>query len=106
VEKYRQMMLRALTSLRVDLEQGTGGLLTGADEAAQEKIPSGAQIRPSARDFIEEPENMEQSFKDELQEEVPRREIPRKTKPKGKTSLSSYTEEEEDVPTIRISKGR
>jgi hypothetical protein len=107
VEKYRQMVLRALTSLRADLEQGTGVLLTGAEEDGQEKIPPRAQIRPSAEDFIEEPEDMEPSFEDEPHEEVSRREVPRKAKPKGKTSLSSYTEEEEeDVPTIRISKGR
>jgi len=107
VEKYRQMVLRALTSLRADLEQGTGVLLTGAEEEAQEKIPPRAQTRPSAEDFIEEPEDMEPSFEDEPQEEVSRHEVPRKAKPKGKTSLSTYTEEkEEDVPTIRISKGR
>ena len=107
VEKYRQMVLIALTSLRADLEQVTGVLRTGAEEEAQEKILPRAQNRPSAEDFIEKPEDMEPSFEDEPQEEMSRRGVLRKAKPKGKTSLSSYTEEkEEDVPTIRISKGR
>jgi len=104
VEKYRQMVLRALTSLRADLEQGSGDLMIKED--APEEVPPRIQGRLSAKDLIEEPEDIEPSFEDEPLEEVPKHEALRKTKPKGKTSLSSYAGENEDVPTIRISKGR
>jgi len=104
VEKYRQMVLRALTSLRADLEQGSGDLMIKED--APEEVPPRIQGRPSAKDLIEEPEDIEPSFEDEPLEEVPKHEALRKTKPKGKTSLSSYAGEKDDVPTIRISKGR